>query len=98
MTANLEYLHELAREAEDKADQLGGITNRILDIPVKGPRGGTNIQNELLEAGYFEPGTGSRRIIDQRDAVRRKLNELQAEIEVLTSIADDLIGKTGRLV
>lgn len=98
MTANLEYLHKLAREAEDRADQLGGITNRILDIPVNGPRDGSNIQNELLKAGYFEPSTGSRRIINQRDAVRRKLNELQTEIEVLTSIADDMIGKTGRLV
>jgi hypothetical protein len=108
MTENLEYLHKLAREAEQKADELRGIINRIADVPVRGTRGGTTVYSELIRSKYLPEGSGDygngtawsacTRIIEQCRESESLLGRLQCELEVLTSIADDLIGKTGRLV
>jgi hypothetical protein len=103
---NLEHLHQLSRRLEDAAAEVRAEIGKILDTPIR--RGKRCVYDELIAAGYSPGGDGDyghgtawsacTRIIDQRQALLRLVGELQAEAEVLTGIADDLIGKTGRLV
>lgn len=98
----LEYLHRLSRQVEEKAEELRTLITKLDDVPVKNGRG--CIHAELLESGmetshgYGAAWSVCNRIIEQRRELGRNLSTLTAEAEVLTSIADDLIGKTGRLI
>lgn len=103
----LEYLLKLSRQAEEQAQELRATIDRIIDVPVK--TGNRCVHSELIESGYARGGEGGdyghgtawsacTRIVEQRQAMLARLADLQSEAEILTSIADDLIGKTGRLV
>lgn len=103
---NLEHLHQLSRRLENSAAEVRAEIGKILDVPIR--TGRRSVYGELLAAGYSPRGNGDyghgtawsacNRIIDQRNALLRLVGELQAEAEVLTGIADDAIGKSGRLV
>lgn len=99
-----EHLLQLSRRAEEQAQELRVTVARIVDLDVRVGR--RSIHAELIRAGLAENtdyGHGTawsacNRIIDQRNQMSRLIAEFQAEAEILTSIADDLIGTTGRLI
>jgi hypothetical protein len=102
-----EHLLSLSRQAEEKIGELDGLITRIADVPIiKAQR--STVYSELIASGYSPGGNGDyghgtawsacRRMIEQRDALMRLRGEIAAETEILTSIVDDVIGKTGRLI
>lgn len=101
-----EHLLALARELEAELSQANETINRILDLPIRSGTG--SVYGELIASGYTPGGDGDyghgtawnacRRIIEQRQALVRLRSEITSEAEILTGIADDVIGKTGRLI
>ena len=102
-----EHLLKLSRQLEEKADEARAILSQISDLPVRLPQRPDSVYRELVAGGFDAGGDGYRhetawsicnRIIDQRNALARLAGELRTEAEVLTCVADDSIGVTGRLV
>lgn len=94
-----EYLLKLSREAEAKTDELSALISRISDLPIRSGKG--SVYSEIWNGGgitHEETYNVCTRIIEQRSQMFSHLNALRAETEILTSIADDVVGKTGRLV
>jgi hypothetical protein len=102
-----EHLLKLSRQLEEKADEARVILSQISDLPIRVPQRPDSVYRELVANGFEAGGNGYRhetawsicnRIIDQRGALARLAGELRCEAEVLTSVADDSIGASGRLV
>lgn len=100
----VEYLLKLSRKAEDQAQDLRETLAKIDDVPVLSGR--ICVYSELIEAGLADNtdyGHGTawsacNRLIEQRQQMSNAIAQFQNETEILTSIADDLIGQNGRLV
>jgi hypothetical protein len=93
-----EYLLQLARKISEQAEELRATIAKLDDVPVRTGKG--NAFRELIVAGYGHDAAWSacNRLIEQRRDLGRHASALQAEGEILIGIADDLIGKSGRLV
>jgi hypothetical protein len=92
-----EYLLSLSRKAEEQAQELRATLTKIIDINVRG--GGRNLRAELADAGLSHDAAWStcNRVIEQRREAYDLCGRMQAEVELLTSIADDAIGTNGRM-
>lgn len=96
----LEHMLSEARKALAAIDEAQGHLQKIGQIPLAPLR--RDIVRALTEAGErhdSEAFNKKRAVIDWAEGgARLRLGEAATEVEVLRDIADDLIGKAGRLV
>lgn len=94
----LEELHRLCSAAEDQARELRTTLNRIVDLPAHSES--RSVYKDLISSGHNRESAweDANRIVRQRREAHAALVDMQGEIEILTSIADDLIGTNGRLI
>lgn len=94
-----EYLLKLSREIEENAEQARNLLDKIADLPIRIPKAGS-VLTELMATGYtqHEAWKTATALVNQRNRILRAINELRSEAEVMSSIADDAIGVSGRLV
>lgn len=95
-----DYLRELSRKAEAASEEVRALVAKIDDIPVRISSDAQSVYRELMQAGSDRHVAWDMctRIIGQRQEIGRRLAQLQAEIKVLTAMANDTIGKSGRLL
>lgn len=96
-----EHVLRLSRQLEEKLEEARAIVSRIVDAPVRmRDSGRQSIYRELLAAGMNDDEAWSTcgKLIAQRQCLVNIVNDLRAETELLTMMADDVIGVNGRLV
>ena len=96
----LEHMLSEARKALAAIDEARGHLENIRHIPLAQLR--RDVVRALTEAGERHDSEAFNKkagVIDWAEGgARQRLGEAATEIEVLRDIADDLIGKAGRLV
>lgn len=96
----LEYMLSEARKALEAIDEARAAMEKIRRIPLAHLR--RDVVRALTEAGERHDSEAFNKkagVIDWAEGgARQGLNSAAAEVEVLRDVADDLIGKAGRLV
>lgn len=95
-----EYIHRTAQQLLERLDEARALIERIEDQPVRTPQKRTSVIREMVAANYppDEAWRACSEMIGLRNQIKRLISDARGETEVLTGIADDVIGKTGRLV
>lgn len=95
-----EFIHRMTQQILEKLDEARALLERIEDQPIRQPGQASSVYREMLASGAErdEAWRICSDMITQRNQIKHLIGSTRAEAEVLANIADDVIGKTGRLI
>lgn len=95
-----EFIHRTAQQILEKLDEARALIERIEDQPIRLPNRESSVYREMLRAGHApdDAWRACSEMIGLRNQAKRMISDARTEIEVLATVTDDVIGKTGRLV
>lgn len=96
-----EFIHRTSQQIEEKLDEARALLERIEDQPIRYPGKPDSVYREMIAAGRASNEEAWRtcsEMITERNQLKHLIGKARAEAEVMSSIADDVIGKDGRLI
>jgi hypothetical protein len=90
----LEHMHHETRAAIDELDQLRDRIAKLNQVPER------DIERAMMQVDMplSSAARACSKLNEARYRINRHLGNAMAEIEVVRDIADDAIGRTGRLL